>query len=204
MTDVVASTPAEELAAPRARGGFSPAVGVALVVLAAVVLCAIFGEWIAPYDPNEQDLLNSLMGPSRDHLLGTDDLGRDILSRTIVGARTAVVGPVAVLAQVARIGRDDHRQPFVEPLRHLAVEPGVQLDVGHLVGGDHHVEPARREHDGAVEDGNALLTPAPDAAIAVVGETGENRSTWDAERNESRRSCASKREAQLRRTTRVA
>jgi peptide/nickel transport system permease protein len=104
MTDVVASTPAAELAAPRARRGFSPAVAVALVVLAAVVLCAIFGEWIAPYDPNEQDLLNSLMGPSREHLFGTDDLGRDILSRTIVGARTAVVGPLLIALGAMAIG----------------------------------------------------------------------------------------------------
>ena len=73
MTDVVASSPAAELAAPRARRGFSPATAIAVVVLAVVVVCAIFGEWIAPYDPNEQDLLNSLMEPSRQHLLGTDD-----------------------------------------------------------------------------------------------------------------------------------
>jgi peptide/nickel transport system permease protein len=104
VTDVVASTPAAELAAPRARRGFSPAVAIALVVIAAVVVCAIFGEWIAPYDPNEQDLLNSLMGPSRDHLLGTDDLGRDILSRTIVGARTAVVGPLLIALGAMAIG----------------------------------------------------------------------------------------------------
>jgi peptide/nickel transport system permease protein len=104
VTDVVASTPAAELAAPRARRGFSPAVAIAVVVLAAVVVCAIFGEWIAPYDPNEQDLLNSLMGPSREHLLGTDDLGRDILSRTIVGARTAVVGPVLIALGAMVIG----------------------------------------------------------------------------------------------------
>jgi peptide/nickel transport system permease protein len=104
MTDVVASTPAAELAAPRARRGFSPAVGLGFVVLVAVVVCAVLGEWIAPYDPNEQDLLNSLMGPSREHLLGTDDLGRDIFSRTIVGARTAVVGPVLIALGAMLIG----------------------------------------------------------------------------------------------------
>jgi peptide/nickel transport system permease protein len=104
MTDVVASTPAAELAAPRARRGFSPAVGVAFVVLAAVVACAAFGTWLAPYDPDQQDLLGSLTGPSRDHLLGTDDLGRDILSRTIVGARTAVVGPLLIALGAMLIG----------------------------------------------------------------------------------------------------
>ena len=49
--------------------------------------CAIFGPLIAPHDPHAQDLLAGLVGPSRAHLLGTDDLGRDIFSRTIVGAR---------------------------------------------------------------------------------------------------------------------
>ena len=104
MSDVVASSPAAELAAPRPRRGFSPAVGIALVVLAAVVVCAIFGPWIAPYDPNDPDLLASLEPPSREHPLGTDDLGRDILSRTIVGARTAIVGPLLIAFGAALIG----------------------------------------------------------------------------------------------------
>ncbi len=104
MSDAVASTPAAELAAPRARRGFSPAVGLAFVVFAAVVICAAFGPQIAPHDPNEQDLLFSLTGPSREHLLGTDDLGRDIASRTIVGARTAVVGPLLIAFGAMLIG----------------------------------------------------------------------------------------------------
>jgi peptide/nickel transport system permease protein len=104
VSDAVASTPAAELAAPRARRGFSPAVGLAFVVFAAVVICAAFGPQIAPHDPNEQDLLFSLTGPSRQHLLGTDDLGRDIASRTIVGARTAVVGPLLIAFGAMLIG----------------------------------------------------------------------------------------------------
>jgi peptide/nickel transport system permease protein len=104
MTDVVASSAAAELAAPRARRGFSPAVGLAFVVVAAAVACALFGHWIAPRDPNEQDLLLSLTGPSREHLLGTDDLGRDIFSRTIVGARTAVEGPLLIALGAMLIG----------------------------------------------------------------------------------------------------
>jgi peptide/nickel transport system permease protein len=104
VSDTVASTPAAELAAPRARRGFSPAVGLAFVVFALVVICAAFGPQIAPYDPNEQDLLFSLTGPSREHLLGTDDLGRDIASRTIVGARTAVVGPLLIAFGAMLIG----------------------------------------------------------------------------------------------------
>jgi peptide/nickel transport system permease protein len=53
------------------------------------VICAIFGELIAPYDPlgSPADLLNKLEAPSASHLFGTDQLGRDVFSRVIVGAR---------------------------------------------------------------------------------------------------------------------
>jgi peptide/nickel transport system permease protein len=104
MSEVLAATPAAELAAPRARRGFSPSVALAFVVVAAVVVCAIFGSLIAPHDPSEQDLLAGLLPPGGDYPLGTDDLGRDILSRTIVGARTALVGPLIIAIGAMLIG----------------------------------------------------------------------------------------------------
>ena len=103
MSELVAATPAGERSAPRRRRGFSPTVAVAIVIVTAVVVCALFGRWIAPHDPNEQNLLVGLQ-PPREHLLGTDDLGRDILSRTIVGARTALVGPLAIAIGAMLIG----------------------------------------------------------------------------------------------------
>lgn len=67
------------------------------VVVALFLFLAIFGPLIAPYDPYYQDLDNVLSRPTRAHLLGTDSLGRDTLSRLIFGARiTLVVGVVAV------------------------------------------------------------------------------------------------------------
>ena len=54
---------------------------VALGVLATLLLIGLGASWIAPYDPNAQDLLNRLAGPTRSHPLGTDDFGRDVLSR---------------------------------------------------------------------------------------------------------------------------
>ena len=51
------------------------------------VVCAIFGASIAPHDPLVQSLLAKNSAPSGAHLLGTDSLGRDVLSRVIVGAR---------------------------------------------------------------------------------------------------------------------
>lgn len=66
-------------------------VRVGTVIIAAMVLMAIFGPWIAPYDPNEICLKEALQGPSSVHLLGTDALGRDTLSRLIFGARTSLI-----------------------------------------------------------------------------------------------------------------
>ena len=62
------------------------------------VLCALFGRSVIPYDPFADDLLNSLMPPSAEHWFGTDQLGRDVFSRVIAGARDILtVAPLATL-----------------------------------------------------------------------------------------------------------
>lgn len=63
-------------------------VGLTLVVL--MLACALFADQIAPYPPARIDVLNKLQGPSAAHWFGTDHLGRDLLSRVIHGARTAL------------------------------------------------------------------------------------------------------------------
>lgn len=69
---------------------------VSLVVIVLIALMAIFAPYVAPYDPYVQDLSKILAPPSAEHWLGTDDLGRDILSRVIHGARVSLtVGLVA-------------------------------------------------------------------------------------------------------------
>ena len=58
---------------------------------------AVFAPILAPYDPNEQSLMDALKTPSSQYLLGTDNYGRDILSRIIYGARVSlIVGVLAV------------------------------------------------------------------------------------------------------------
>jgi peptide/nickel transport system permease protein len=57
------------------------------VVILLFIITAIFAPWLAPYNAYEQDLSSSLLQPGRGHLLGTDSLGRDILSRLIYGSR---------------------------------------------------------------------------------------------------------------------
>jgi len=71
---------------------------VGLLVILALILMAIFAPVLAPHDPYAQNLANSLQKPSSEHLLGTDLLGRDVLSRIIYGSRVSLmVGIVVVL-----------------------------------------------------------------------------------------------------------
>lgn len=63
---------------------------IALVLFLFILFLAIFGPWVSPYGPADADLLNGLKSPSREHLFGTDQFGRDILSRVIAGARIAI------------------------------------------------------------------------------------------------------------------
>src|ERR1700704_3253620 len=75
------------------------AIGVVLVVIFA--FGAIFAPWIAPQDPAHIDLPNRLQTPSAQHWAGTDELGRDILSRLILGARIALfVGSSVVIGSL--------------------------------------------------------------------------------------------------------
>ncbi len=63
---------------------------VAALMLAAIVLAALFGPMIWPYAPNEIDLDDALMPPTGAHPFGADNHGRDVLSRTLVGARVSL------------------------------------------------------------------------------------------------------------------
>ena len=76
----------------------------ALLFTVGAVLLAIAGSWIAPQDPGAQSLLVGVSGPSGDHWFGTDSLGRDIFSRVMAGARTAVFGPIVVALGAMLIG----------------------------------------------------------------------------------------------------
>jgi peptide/nickel transport system permease protein len=76
--------------------------GVVIILLA--VFTAIFAPFLAPYDPYDQDLAQSLQKPSAHHLLGTDSLGRDTLSRLIYGSRNSLLVGVVALGIAASIG----------------------------------------------------------------------------------------------------
>lgn len=72
-----------------------------IVIIFLLFFMALFAPLLAPYDPNAQDLYNVLTGPSADHWLGTDNVGRDLLSRVIYGSRVSLtVGFFSVFISV--------------------------------------------------------------------------------------------------------
>jgi len=76
----------------------------AIFVLLGLVVVAIGAPWIAPYQPTAQDVNNMLAAPSVGHLLGTDDLGRDIFSRLIFGAPATVYASLLAVSVAVAIG----------------------------------------------------------------------------------------------------
>ena len=71
---------------------------VSLLVLAAIIVCCALASLISPYSPTAQDLPSALSQPSLQHLLGTDKVGRDLLTRLFYGGRTTLLGALGVVA----------------------------------------------------------------------------------------------------------
>jgi peptide/nickel transport system permease protein len=76
--------------------------GILIILLA--IISAIFSPFLAPYDPYEQDLPQRLLNPSAQHLLGTDALGRDLMSRLIYGSRNSLMVGIIALGVAATLG----------------------------------------------------------------------------------------------------
>lgn len=75
-----------------------------IIVLVVIVGCAALAPWVSPYDPNAIALTNILKPPSAQHWFGTDQLGRDILSRTIWGARVSLVIALCAVLVAGAVG----------------------------------------------------------------------------------------------------
>jgi len=101
-----AALPSRSPQAPRrprfARPHWTLVAGALLLVLVAVTLC--LGPTLAPYDPTAQTLIRRLKPPSEAHWLGTDHLGRDVLSRLLVGGHFAVIIAAVTLTLSAVFG----------------------------------------------------------------------------------------------------
>lgn len=97
--------------APNARGASPlrrvlrrPGGAFGAVVAMILLLCAIAAPLIAPYDYAQQDIPNRLQGPSVEHVMGTDHLGRDIFARLVYGARIALITAVPGVLIAALVG----------------------------------------------------------------------------------------------------
>lgn len=98
-------------AAPRSRSPFArswrsfwrkPGAAVSVTLLGLMIVVAILAPWITPYDPARMDMFDMLSGPSAAHWLGTDENGRDVLSRLIYGGRVSLaVGLASVTGAIA-------------------------------------------------------------------------------------------------------
>jgi nickel transport system permease protein len=75
-----------------------------LAVLGLILSVAILAPWLAPHDPAEVDLEKKLLDPSLAHPLGTDHLGRDILSRLMYGARVSIGAVLAIVLSILALG----------------------------------------------------------------------------------------------------
>lgn len=106
--DTVAPPAAEAVAAPRPsflrRLLSSTGQRIAWAIVALLVLAAVAAPLLAPHEPNAQDLRNTLQPPGGGHLLGTDDFGRDQLSRLFYALRSSLFIGLATTAGVALIG----------------------------------------------------------------------------------------------------
>lgn len=96
---------------PASKTGWRPRLGnaseltvISLILLGIIVFSAVFGHWIAPYDAAAQDVNLGPSAPGAAHWLGTDDLGRDVLSRLLVGAPTALIAPVIIAVGTTALG----------------------------------------------------------------------------------------------------
>jgi len=77
---------------------------VAFVLLLIIALAALFAPWISPYDPIKPDFAAARQAPSAGHALGTDDIGRDMLARILVGARVSLMAAIIPLSLSILVG----------------------------------------------------------------------------------------------------
>ena len=106
MTDIVAIAPARPSSATLVLHAVVRHRLAACGLIVIVLFCAMaaLAPWLAPYSPYEQDLYAVLSGPSAAHWFGTDNLGRDLFSRTIYGARVSLLFGISSTALSAGLG----------------------------------------------------------------------------------------------------
>ncbi|MFO0993785.1 MAG: ABC transporter permease [Hyphomicrobiales bacterium] len=104
LFEAVAPAPPGALTLLRRRLARDPLAMLGLTLVAIVVFCGIFAPWIVPYDPFKLNIPDKLQPPSLAHWFGTDNLGRDIFSRIIMGSRIALSVGISTIGIALCIG----------------------------------------------------------------------------------------------------
>jgi peptide/nickel transport system permease protein len=104
MTDVALSAPRSSWRVMAGRLLSDPTTLAGIILCTIVVLGALLAPWLAPHDPLEQNILDRLAGPGSEYLLGTDQFGRDVLSRLLWGARVSLLVSFLSIAGAVIVG----------------------------------------------------------------------------------------------------
>jgi peptide/nickel transport system permease protein len=107
MTTITAAPPTSARVSRRRQIAYAlrqPAITVGVVIMVFFVLLALFAPLLSPTDPLEPNIANSLKPPSAEHLLGTDKLGREVLSRLLYGARISLFVGLSVVLVACILG----------------------------------------------------------------------------------------------------
>jgi len=104
---------AQELIAPPVQPGWkraldkarsNPTTMIGALICLVIIISAVFAPWLAPFDPTEQEIMSRLQPPGGEYLLGTDQFGRDILSRLMWGGRISLTVSLGAIAAAMVIG----------------------------------------------------------------------------------------------------
>jgi len=104
MSDVVLAPPPSAWKRALGKARANPTTMAGALICLVIVISAVFAPWLAPYDPTEQDIMNRLQPPSGEFLLGTDQFGRDILSRLMWGGQISLTVSLGAIAAAMVIG----------------------------------------------------------------------------------------------------
>lgn len=100
----IAAAPPRKTLRQRLSGASFLLRSVPAIFLLLITLSAVFADFVAPYDPNQQDLANMISGPTWEHIMGTDQLGRDVFSRMLYGGRISLLVGIVSVAVAMVIG----------------------------------------------------------------------------------------------------
>ena len=104
MSEIILAAPPSAWKRALAKARSNPTTAAGALICLIIIVSAVFAPWLAPYDPTEQDIMNRLQAPGGEFLLGTDQFGRDILSRLMWGGRISLTVSLGAIAAAMVIG----------------------------------------------------------------------------------------------------